>query len=391
VTGYRRALVGLAVAVVPWSGLSRPAVAAGQASSPPFDGVAGRAATAREAGRLAEAAALYREGVGIRPLWDEGWWFLGTLHYELNQHREAALAFERFLELKPEVAPAWALRGLCEFQLGQYDAATRHISKAKSLGSLGNPEIRLVTEYHWALLLIRDSQFEMAAQAAMVLARGYKEETLELDEMAGLMVLRLPMLPSEIPAEKRDLVRTAGRAAFSYLALDSRDAAGRFLELLARYPDVPNVHYAHGIFLMQQQERERALAEFRRELEIQPDAVHPRLAIAFEYLERGDFEKALPVAEEAARLAPELFAARNAHGRALVAADQVERGVAELEAAVRLAPTSPEMHFSLARGYDRLGRREEAARERQIFKELDEKRRAQTPVIVKSPAGAKPE
>ena len=46
-------------------------------------------------------------------------------------------------------------------------------------------------------------------------------------------------------------------------------------------------------------------------------------------------------------------------------------------AAVRLAPDSPEMHYSLVRAYTRGGRAEDAARERAIFTELDRKRRVQ--------------
>jgi Flp pilus assembly protein TadD len=76
-------------------------------------------------------------------------------------------------------------------------------------------------------------------------------------------------------------------------------------------------------------------------------------------------------------LAPGLFAAHNALGRALVELGEVERGVTELEAAARLAPDSPEMHYSLVRAYTRAGRADDAARERAIFTELDRKRRAQ--------------
>jgi len=38
------------------------------------------------------------------------------------------------------------------------------------------------------------------------------------------------------------------------------------------YPDAPNVHYAYGVFLMNQ-DADAALKEFRRELEISPS--HP--------------------------------------------------------------------------------------------------------------------
>ena len=74
-------------------------------------------------------------------------------------------------------------------------------------------------------------------------------------------------------------------------------------------------------------------------------------------------------------LAPGLFAAHNALGRALVERGEIERGTSELETAARLAPDSPEMHFSLARAYAKAGRKEDAEKERATFAELERKRR----------------
>jgi len=42
---------------------------------------------------------------------------------------------------------------------------------------------------------------------------------------------------------------------------------------------------------------------------------------------------------------------------------------------VRLAPESPETHFTLARAYARAGRADDAARERATFAELAKRRR----------------
>lgn len=124
-------------------------------------------------------------------------------------------------------------------------------------------------------------------------------------------------------------------------------------------------------------EPDKGLAELRRETEVQPDAVFAHLEIAFELLRRGDHAGARTAAERAVGLAPGLFAAQNALGRALVELGEIERGTAALEAATRLAPDSPEMHFSLARAYAKAGRKQDADRERAIFAELERMRRAQ--------------
>ncbi len=193
---------------------------------------------------------------------------------------------------------------------------------------------------------------------------------------AGLMLLRLAALPSEVPREKEELVDLAGRAGYSWIALKVDDARDRFGALLERFPEAQNAHYCYGLFLLSPGSDDAALAEFREEMRVQPRSVYPRLETAFELLKRGDYAAARPHAEEAVRLAPGLFAAHNALGRILVELDEIPRGVAELEEAARLAPQSPEMDFALAHAYARAGRTADAERARASFQKLDAARRA---------------
>jgi tetratricopeptide (TPR) repeat protein len=334
----------------------------------PFEEVAKRAANARQAEAAEEAAEWYRRGVRMRPAWEEGWWYLGSLAYGLDRHAEARDAFTRFLALKPDSGPAWALRGLAEFRLKQYDQALRHLSKGMALGSVGNAEIRRVVYYHFVFLRLRAGQFELAVEPLRLLARTEPESAVLLDA-CGLLVLRDARLPADIPPEKAELVRAAGAAAYSGFTSRLDEMRERFDALLARYPDVPNLHYAYGVFMMDV-DQEKAIAAHKRETEIQPDAVMPRLELAFAYERIGAFAEALPWAEQAAKLAPGVFAARYAVGRALVETGQVSRGVAELEAAVRLAPESSEVRFGLAKAYTAAGRTADAAREQETFLKL---------------------
>jgi tetratricopeptide (TPR) repeat protein len=340
---------------------------------PSFADVSHQAAAAREADRVEEAIGLYRRGVRMRPAWDEGWWYLGTLLYDQDRHADAARAFEKFVELKPDSAPGWALRGICEFQNGNHDGALRHLRRAVKLGLKGEDPIAQSARYHLAALLVRGSEFELAVEPLTGLARSQPEGA-RLVETIGLMMLRLPYLPNEVPAEKRELVQMAGAAGYAYLARQGDVAARRFEALTTRYPSAPNVHYAYGVYLLGQ-DPDRALAAFKKEVEVQPDSVYARLEIAFELLKRTDAAAARPYAEEAARLAPRLFATRYALGRALVELGDVQAGIVELETAAGLAPDSPEMHFALARAYSRAGREADAERARDTFRALDQRRR----------------
>jgi tetratricopeptide (TPR) repeat protein len=349
--------------------------------------VARRAKEAREGNQVDEAIRLYRRAVRLRPRWDEGWWYLATLQYETDRFAEARESFLRFLALKPEAGPAWALRGLCDFRLGDYATSLEHLGKGMSLGA-GDPAIVRVARFHQALLFVRSGQFELAVLPLTLLARS-EPESLGLLEPIGLMLLRKPMLPADIPERERPLVRAAGRAGYLHFARKGQEAAQAFAELVAAYPREPWVHYGHGVFLLGS-DAERGLAELEREVELQPQAVYPHLEIAFEKLRRGDAEGARARAETAVKLAPGLFAARNALGRALVEIGDLDRGLRELQEAARLAPDSPEMFFSLARGYQKAGRKDEADRARATFVELDQRRRRERGEPAASPSEGTP-
>jgi Tfp pilus assembly protein PilF len=98
--------------------------------------------------------------------------------------------------------------------------------------------------------------------------------------------------------------------------------------------------------------------------------------IAFELLLRGDAAGARDAAARAVALAPGLFTAHNALGRAYVELGDLGAGIRELEQAVGLAPESAEMHFALSRAYAKAGRADDAARERQAFVELEQRSRS---------------
>jgi predicted Zn-dependent protease len=203
-------------------------------------------------------------------------------------------------------------------------------------------------------------------------------------EAMGLTLLRLSYLPAETPPAKREIVLKAGRAGF-YMAAEQRtQAAQEFNELLAAFPNEPNVSYAHGIFLMRDAPDE-GLKAFERELQISPQHVFALLQIAFEYIKRKDFNAGLPFAAKAVQLAPHLFAGHNALGRIWLELGQTERAINELEISVKQAPDSPETHFALARAYAKAGRKVEAEKARNEFMRLDKLRRANKENLVGDP------
>jgi tetratricopeptide (TPR) repeat protein len=348
---------------------------AGAASSAnQFEQIAKQAAQARDQNNLEDAVALYRAALKLKPSWLEGWWDLGSILYDADRYDEARPAFHRLANLKPDGAPAWVMLGLCEFELRDYEQSLQHLRHAHAAGGIGsNQELRSVAEYHLAILYTRFEQYEAATELLFTMARAGNESP-SLIEALGLSVLRMPFLPTEMPPDKREVVLMAGRAAYDMRRNRPSDGRKEFEELISRYGDMPNVHYAYGTFLLTT-DSDTALSEFKREIQISPNHVPARLQIAFEDIKRSDFASALPFAEKAVELAPELFAAHDALGRTLLGMGKMNESIGELETAVKLAPDSPEVRFALYTAYARAGRKADAQRARAEFMRLDKARK----------------
>jgi tetratricopeptide (TPR) repeat protein len=333
-----------------------------------FAAIAKAAATAREAGKLEEAVTLYLRALELRPSWLEGRYTLGMLYYDRGLFQEAARELSRVTEAAPRDGQARALLGLCRRHLGEHQKALEDLMAARSLG-IPTAEVRSVATYNTAALLNKlgdpDAAFSLLRPFAL---EG--DDRPPVIEAFGLVTLRKPLLPGEVPETEREMVLLAGRGGYQQ-ARAHRDEIGRMAleELISRYPDTPNVHYALAMYLVVD-DPAAAIEELHKELAVSPDHHVAMIQLALAEMRRGRAPEALPFAAKAAQLAPSVPAARLAHGRALLETGRAEDAVRELEAAVRLAPENAPLRLSLSRAYTAAGRAAEAERERAFFQKL---------------------
>ena len=225
-----------------------------------------------------------------------------------------------------------------------------------------------MVRYHTGILLTRFGEFEAANQVLTELA-AEGQESAQTIAAFGLNLLRMPMLPSEVPAEAQSRVQLAGEAGVAMASRQAAKARALVEQLAARYPTTPHVHYVWGVLLLAE-EPPRALELFRKELALSPQHVPARLQLAFELVKQGEVEAARPYAEDAVRIAPRDFAPHLALGQVHLGAGDTTRAVAEIEEATRLAPGSAQAHYLLSVAYARAGRTAEAERARQAFTRL---------------------
>ncbi|GAB4230796.1 MAG: hypothetical protein Kow00109_02700 [Acidobacteriota bacterium] len=351
--------------------LGRP-VAQNPASGFPradFSTLARQAEALRGENRLVPALQRYEQALQLDPDWYEGWWYLGSVLYELDRYEEAIRPLEKALVLRPGEPEVLALLGLCRYEAGDYERATLALEQAIQAG-IGRLEgVGYVARYHYALLLNRRGDHDLAASLLSELAAAGHGRKPALREALGLAALRIPVLPHELQGELRPAVLLAGRAAAAVAESRPQVAVARLQTLVRRHPDLPNVHYLYGNLLAQTRPTE-ALQEYLRELEISPDHLPARVEVTVEFLEREEFDEAVRHGELAVQYHPESFAARHVLGRAYLEAGRVEDAIRQLEEGVRLAPDSPQLHFTLARAYRRAGRLAEAEREQREFQRL---------------------
>lgn len=341
---------------------------AGAAQDSGFDRLHRQADAARTAGRLEEAIALYGRALRLRPEWVEGRWYLGTTAYQIEKYAEAREAFTAVVRLQASNGAAWAFKGLCEFRLGNYRVALDDLTTARQRG-IREPELIPVARYHRAILLTRFAEYERALLAYREFVREGNGSPQVIEGM-GIAVLQLPFLPDDLPGDKRELVLLAGRASVLAASNMIDDARNSFEQLVATYPQTPNVHYLYGVFLLRDR-ADRAMEEFHEELRLSPDHARAMLQIAQELMKRGEREAATPWAVKAVAIAPRNFVGRRVLGQIKLDANDVAGAIAELEIAVKLEPLSPSVHYVLARAYQRAGRTKDAVRERAEFSRLE--------------------
>jgi predicted Zn-dependent protease len=367
------ALVLLAVLAVPAP--ARPqCTLTGLADSPrmpgvPFEELEQRAAESWDAGRTDEAVRFYRAGVELNSRWHDGWWDLALLLSDAGCLEAARDALRHVVQLKPAAGPGWALLGLSEYGLGLHDAAFADLSRGVSLGLAGAPDTGRRALHALTLLLIRRGDFTTPSKNLSILVRLEPGDP-EIATACGLMALRMPRLPSEVPDADRDVVAAAGRAGCAAFAGRQREAREGFRELAERHPTARGVQFAYGLLLAREGSPE-ALPTLRREVERYPDNGEAHLEIAFDLLERGDPGEALSPARVAVRLLPGSPSSRLALGRALLATGAVTEAVEELETANGLDPSLRDVYVALAQAYARAGRPADVARARARLQELD--------------------
>lgn len=342
------------------------------ASKPSFVQLLQAAEKARDQNRDDDAIRLYRRAVSEQPESEQSLWYLGTLLYEREQYAEARDVLLQFLTLRPDAGPAWALLGLSESQLRAYPRALDHLQRAMAQGMGDRKELIRSVFYEVVVLLTRFERYDDSIDMLQKLLANNGAADTALAEPAGLAGLRLPLLPSEIPPDRREIVHLAGQAVLDVQTQHYEDAESEFKQLVTNHASEPGVHYLYGAYLVQLHPNE-SVTEFERELEISPSHVLARVRLAEQLIAQRDFDRAMALAQQAIKLDPKRASTHMIAGEALLAKGNSGVGLKELESARAIDPTAVRTHWDLLRAYIAAGRKEDADREKQAIEKLSDR------------------
>lgn len=339
-------------------------------NSASFASLSAHADAARDANRLDEAVPLYRRALALRPTWAEGLWSLATIYYDRDAYDKAALNFRKLIAQQPQNGTAYAMLGLCEFELGRDPLALRHIQKGESLGLQKNPDLWHAVLYHEGMLLQRKGSFQAAQDTLeqLCLQAGPSDNAAKT---LGMTMLRMSATKAPAGLPDADVVMRIGRAECLAGQKKYDEARPGFEQVTQQYPDFPNVHYAYGLFLIELRDVAGSVEQFKREIANHPDDLVSRLRIAaVEY--KQDSAAGIPYAEQAVKMAPQQPFGHYLLGLLRLDVDDYPNAIPELEIAEKGMPHEAKIYLALGTAYSRAGRKQDSARARATFQRLND-------------------
>ncbi len=297
---------------------------------------------------------------------------LGKLYFRQARYDKAIKALRLACELDPGLAAPHALAGLSFYQMRDFASARQELSMAVRL----DPRDR---------------------NAKLFLARSL----VELDDLKGAVKL-LDQLQQQNPKDPEVLFVLgsvyASLAQSTLAAIQTADPNSYLIELLlGRYaeakqvypeaiehyrkaiekaPDATDLYYRYAHALWASGDFEKALAEYRRALAMNPYDYRAYWEAARIVLP-NDPEEALRLANRALELKPDISPALTIRGRALLALKKPREAVEDFKKAATLDPDDSGNHFQLARAYRQQGLNQQAQNETEIYERME--REAHTP------------
>lgn len=330
---------------------------------------------AEAAGNPAEAVAKYEAILQIAPNLAPAYNNLGALYLRQREYDKAVPVLEKGLKINPKMSSAYALLGVALYETGDYAGSRTRLEIAlRANPKDSNVELTLAND------LLKLGQPEAAAaHFEQVAQREPKNQEawyqlgkvhMELSEKALLKLQEID--PNSVLVHEVD-----GEIMQSMNNFDG--AIIEFKKAVDMAPQQPGTHYKLGDAYWSISQWDAAAKEFQAELVNDPRSCMSYYKLGDIVLQQhGDPQSALDSLSKSIVMCSELTEAREDRARALLRMDRYQEALPDLEAAEKVNPSDPQVHFLLAQTYRSLGRADQAKAEMELFGKLEESARAAT-------------
>ncbi len=287
-------------------------------------------------GRFEEAGAQYRKALAIRPDLASVHLNLGLAFYKADRLAEAAPEFEAVLASDPRQAAATLLLADCRLRMGDAQRTVELLGPREA--ELGGDRL---FSYLLGTALLETSQL---ARGQQVIDRLFRSgESAEAHVLVGMQYLRQGQPMKAVP---------------------------EMAKAVEMNPALPSVHALYGRALRMNHDNPAAAAEYRKELERNPNDFESNLWLGLLRTEANQLDEALEYLKRAGRMRPSDPAVAYGLGRVYLASEHLEDARKELERLAELSPAYQQGHVLLATVYYRLGLREKGDEQRAIVEKL---------------------
>ncbi|MGE0886217.1 MAG: tetratricopeptide repeat protein [Blastocatellales bacterium] len=342
-----------------------------------------RAVALQQEGKLEEAAAEYRTVLKSKPDYMEAHANLGVVLARLGKYEEAVASYEAALKLSPHMAPLLFNLGVAHYRVGKFAKAIECFDKllqqkpdfvqarqlyGLSLSALGRDEE--------VLRQLEPTLDAAPPDPAVLYSLGLAYLRLGKPGLRATLE-RLAAIPAGLPA----LHLLQGQA---FLRDRDYDRALEELQAAAKLnADLPRLYFSLGLSHFMLGQNNEAIAAFENEVRRNPLDTPSLYYLAEAYEKNGNLKDARRWVETALKIDPQLPEANGLFGKILFKQGKADEAVKPLEFAAAKKSDDHELRYTLARVYQQLGRREDAAREFAAVQKLKaeqlKKDRANTP------------
>lgn len=318
-------------------------------------------AEAEKSGHFDVAIAEYRKLTELEPRVAEGFVSLGQAYLENHDYGGAIPSLKQALKLSPDLRPAHQLLGYALLAQGYVAEAIPHLQKAEDNAALGIAQLEAGQ--------LPDAVTNL--QAALAKSPNDPDLLYYFGRASGLLSKQsIDTLIAAYP----DSARAHQAMAENYYVLRQMPQAEKeFQETIRLRPDLPKTHLELGLVYATASQWPQAEEAFRAEATLQPGNAEAAYRLGNALLQQGKVREARAELTRADKLQPEMPETLYSLGKAAsldgdaVSAEKDWKKVIEIEKITSLAAQA---HFALAGLYRKQGKPEEAERETEEFKKL---------------------